>query len=103
MPEIKQYAIRFHGGPEGSGSGIRAQIHLFDSQNRMVGAVDFYEDSHSLPEDSQQELIRMAMPSSQAYAVIDMLRNEKPIFLEWQATLKNAYLGTSQEPVGEGE
>ncbi|MEM7657444.1 MAG: hypothetical protein AAF399_15025 [Bacteroidota bacterium] len=104
MPEIKHYAIRFHGGPQGSGSGIRTQIHLFDDKNRMVGAVDFYEQGHSLPIDSKQDqLIRLSLPSDQAFAIIDMLRNEKPIFLEWQERLQNGYLGTSQEPVGEGE
>ncbi|MEM7367865.1 MAG: hypothetical protein AAF587_04645 [Bacteroidota bacterium] len=103
MPEIKHYAIRFHGGPEGSGEGIRAQIHLFDDSNRMVGAIDFLDGIDPLPEDTNQDFIRMSMPSGLVHSVIDMLRNEKPIFLEWQDRLKNAFLGTSQEPVGEGE
>lgn len=103
MPEVKHYAIRFHGGPEGSGDHIRAQIHLFDESNRMVGAIDFLEGVDLLPNDRNQDYIRMSMPISMAHSVIDMLRNEKPIFLEWQDRLKNAFLGTSQEPVGEGE
>ena len=103
MPEIKNYAVRFHGGPKGSGDGIRAQIHLFNEKNKMVGALDFYESGIALPMDSQQPIIRMSLPANQIYAVVDLLRNEKPLFLEWQEGLKNAYLGTSQEPVGEGE
>ena len=103
MPEVKNYAVRFHGGPEGSGKGIRAQIHLFNDNNKMVGAIDFYDDGVLLPTDSLEPMIRMSMPASQVYAVVDLLRNEKPLFLEWQKGLKNAYLATSQEPVGEGE
>ncbi len=103
MPEIKNYAIRIHGGPTGSGMLIRAQIHLFDDSNKMVGAVDFYDQGAALPKDRNEEIMRMALPAEQLHTVVDMLRNEGPIFLEWQSTLANAYLGTSQEPVGEGE
>ena len=102
MPEIRQYAIRLHGGPEGPGRPLRAQIHLFDNDNRLAGVVDFYDANQRLPEDTKEELIRMALPASQLHATVDMLRNEGPIYLEWQSKLGNAYLATSQEPVGEG-
>lgn len=103
MTEIKHYAIRYHGGPKGSGRHIRAQIHLFDARNRMVGSVDFYDEGQPLPGDQKDSIIHMALPASHIHGVVDMIRNEKPIFLAWQETLQNAYLGTSQEPVGEGE
>ncbi|MEL6671340.1 MAG: hypothetical protein AAFR61_04085 [Bacteroidota bacterium] len=103
MPEIKNYAIRFYGGPKGSDEGIRARVHLFDDQNKMVGGVDFYDSGFEMPVDIAEPQIRMSMPAGQIYAVVDILRNEKPIFLEWQAGLNQGYLGTSQEPVGEGE
>ena len=69
----------------------------------MAGVIDFFDPKTTLPEDRNEELIRMALPSDQLSAIVDILRNEKPIFLEWQKSLQNAYLATSQEPVGEGE
>ncbi|MEL6695280.1 MAG: hypothetical protein AAFV78_07215 [Bacteroidota bacterium] len=103
MPEVKHYAVRVHGGPKGEGHKIRAQIHLFDDKNKLVGVIDFFDPKTTLPEDESGELIRMALPSDQLSTIIDILRNEKPIFLEWQDALKNAYISTTQEPVGEGE
>ena len=103
MPEVRQYAIRMHGGPQGSNDSIRAQIHLFDHQNKLVGAIDFFDDGVELPVDSRHDFIRMALPAGQIHTVVDMLRNEGSIFLEWQEKLRNAYLATSQKPVGEGE
>lgn len=105
MPEIKNYAVRFHGGPEGSGTGtqIRSQIHLFDASNKMVGSIDFFERGKELPADRNEGRIVMAMYADMMRTVVDVLRNEAPVYFEWQERLKNAYLGTSQEPVGEGE
>ncbi len=103
MPEIKNYAVRFQGGPDGSGLGVRAQVHLFDDKNKMVGTIDFFDEGLRLPADKNDEHIYMAMYISQIHPVVDILRNEKPIYMEWQDRGKNAYLGTAQEPVGEGE
>lgn len=104
MPEIKNYAVRFHGGPKGSGTDIRAQIHLFDTTNRMIGWVSFYDRGYDLPEDEKTEdHLVVSMYTEVMQSVIDMLRNEEPIYLAWQPKIKNCYLGTGQEPVGEGE
>jgi hypothetical protein len=34
---------------------------------------------------------------------VDLLRNEKPIFFQWNEATKGAFLATSPEPVGEAE
>ncbi|MEO0898698.1 MAG: hypothetical protein AAFY71_19965 [Bacteroidota bacterium] len=103
MTEIKNYSVRINGGPEGEGSEIRAQIHLFSEDNVMVGAIDFYMEGYPLPGDQQGKITRFALPIAQLRDVVDLLRNEKPIYLGWQASLNNAYISTTQEPVGEGE
>lgn len=36
-------------------------------------------------------------------AVLDLLRNEKPVYLHWNDTSKGAFLATTKEPVGEEE
>ena len=103
MAEVKNYAVRFQGGPGGSGMGVRAQIHLFGESNKMEGAIDFFDEGVRLKKKKKKGHIYMALHISQLLAVVDILRNEKPIFIEWQEKGQNAYLGTSQEPVGEGE
>lgn len=104
MNKIEHYAVRIHGGPNGSGDGSRASIHLFDHKHRMVGHINFMDPGVALAADKKEnELISMAMPYSSLKDVVDLLRFEKPIFVDWQSKLKNAYLGTAQEPVGEGE
>ncbi|MFK7969657.1 MAG: hypothetical protein AB8F95_04780 [Bacteroidia bacterium] len=104
MKEVKHYAVRIHGGPKGSGDGSRASIHLFDKKKRMVGHLSFMDAGVPLTADKiSDDVVYLALPSDQLSDVVDMLRYEKPIYVEWQASLKNAYLGTIQEPVGEGE
>ena len=36
-------------------------------------------------------------------SVIDMIRNEKPIYLHWDDATGQGYVSTSTEPIGEGE
>ncbi len=46
-------------------------------------------------------MIIMHLPSAMFENVIDILRNEKPI--NYYFSMGHAFLGTSVEPVGEGE
>ena len=46
-------------------------------------------------------IIKMYLPSAMFQSVLDMLRNEKPINVYFSAG--RGFLGTSAEPVGEGE
>ncbi len=105
MKEIHNYAVRLNGGPQGEGKQKRGQIHLFNPNNKLVGIIDFYGKDTQLPFDAQAEtgVIHMALPTAQMPVIVDLLRNEKPIYLAWQEKLQNAYLSTSQKPVGEGE
>lgn len=104
MIEIKHYAVRVYGGDPPN--GLLAQIHLFSQQNKMVGGIDFYANElprTDFPPDSQDPFIKMAMHQDRLTTIVDLLRNEKPIYLAWQKHLGHAYLGTMQERVGEGE
>lgn len=105
MKEIKRYALKIFGGPQGSGNGKRSSVYLFDKNNRGVGRIDFWDKGETLPADqySDVEGILFSLHEDRMHDVVDMLRNEGPVFIAWQETLKNAYIGTSQEPVAEGE
>lgn len=105
MKEVKRYALKIFGGPRGSGAGKRSSIYLFDKDNHGIGRVDFWDAGITLPADENSDMggITFSLHIDQMHDVVDMLRNEGPIFIAWQETLKNAYIGTGQEPVGEGE
>ncbi len=81
-------------------------VFLFDASGSHIAYVYFRSGSQPLPQAQQ-------LPSGQ-YALyyrrsvlpelIDMLRNEKPIYLHWVPEgTNNTRISTSAEPVGEGE
>jgi len=104
MKEIKNYAVRFYGGPNEEQSGTRAQIFLFDKENSMMGIVNFKSQGWTIPNDEKDERrITFSMPIQELAPLVDILRNESPVYLGWQEKGQKALISTSQEPVGEGE
>ena len=102
MANITQYHVLFYGTSDGY-QGNRAQIGLYEG-GKCVGYVRFHDPGMPFPADGPQangQLV-MHMPSTMFDAVIDVLRNEKPI--NFYFTSNHCFLGTgSTEPVGEGE
>lgn len=56
----------------------------------------FFEDDSLLG-----DIIRMHLPSAMFQNVLDILRNEQPVYIYWAQN--RGFLSTSKEPVGEGE
>ncbi len=104
MSEIKNYSIRFNGGPivADANPKVRSSIHLFDKSSKMVGYISFYEEGADIPKDQATPYVSMNLPVSLLHSVIDVLRNENPIYLVWHEHFSHAYLSTTQEPTGEG-
>lgn len=80
-------------------------IFLYDATGRFFARVNFrppedlmgaqYVNLETLP------LVFMTYPSGDYPVVLDILRNEKPVYLRLEGT--HPILSTSQEPVGDGE
>lgn len=102
MPLITNYHVLFYGGPDGYQTN-RSQIALYDSPNHVAAYVRFNDPGMVFEADTQSGgVILMYLPSSCFASVIDLLRNESPINVYFNAG--KALLGTgSIEPVGEGE
>jgi hypothetical protein len=100
MANITRYKILIYGSPEGY-QGNRAQIALYqDSQ--VVGFIRFHDQGTPLPDDERsQGKVVMHLPAAMFESVVDVLRHEKPLDLNFR--MERAMLGTSDEPVGEGE
>lgn len=102
MPAVSSYSVLFYGGPNGYQTN-RAQIQLSNAAGGTVAWVRFNDPGMTFENDYESGgIIRMHLPSTMFQSVLDVLRNEKPINIYFNAGL--ALLGTSApEVVGEGE
>lgn len=99
---IKKYNYDFD-----LGSGGPRLLQLW-SATALVADIHFYPDGQQRPAPALQPGLVSAVlscPSSLAPSLIDLLRNEKPVrlYLDDSTTPGTAFLGSGQEPVGEGE
>ena len=98
---IVEYHILFYGGPDGY-SGSRAQLALKNPDGETMGYMRFYDPSATIPADTMEDhVVLMHMPSTMFGNVLDVLRNEKPIWVYYVGG--RGYLTSGNEPVGEAE
>ena len=104
--EINQYWVHFQAGPtKDSLIYPRAIIKCYHDTD-FVFQANFYPDKKGLPEnyyDVNSKLVYLRYPMSMYSDIIDILRNEKPIYFSYSETSKLGYIRTGKEPVGEGE
>ncbi|MBM3162250.1 MAG: hypothetical protein FJZ79_02770 [Chlorobi bacterium] len=99
--EIKNYHVLFYGSPDGYQTN-RAQISLYGPDGKTAAYVRFNDPGMTFENDYESGgIIRMHLPSSMFGNVIDVLRNEKPLYIYFAQG--RGFLSTSTEPVGEGE
>ena len=106
--EIKKYDVAYYaGGRNAAGYPYRAIIGLRDENNRLIGAAYFHRDETNMPGADAQKAsgyISCHYTESEYPHILDLLRNEKPVYVEFEAGIGNiAGIRTSAEPVGEGE
>jgi hypothetical protein len=101
MPTVSSYSVLFYGGPDGYQTN-RAQIQLSDAAGKTLAWVRFNDPGMFFEADANDGgIIKMHLPSAVFQSVLDVLRNEKPINVYFAQG--RGFLGTSGEPVGEGE
>jgi hypothetical protein len=101
MAEVASYGVLFYGSPTGYQTN-RAQIYLSDAANQPIAYVRFNDPEMDFEDDYEADgIIRMHLPSAMFQSVLDVLRNEKPIYAYFAAG--RGFLGTEMEPVGEDE
>jgi hypothetical protein len=99
--QIKNYHVLFYGGPEGYQTN-RAQISLYGPNGKTAAYLRFNDPGMTFEDDYQDNgIIRMHLPSNSFENVLDVLRNEEPVFIYFAQG--RGFLSTSKEPVGEGE
>lgn len=106
--EIKKYDVAYYAGGRNAASyPYRAIIGLRNDSDALVGAAYFHHNMTTMPvADTHRAggLISCHYPAEDYPQVLDLLRNEKPVYVEFEVRPGNiANIRTSAEPVGEGE
>jgi len=83
--------------------GRRMVVHLY--QGETLVAIAYFQKELQNPRINNRGTMHLFYPMEDALAFIDMLRNEKPIFLHYDlnADKPQAFISTDREPIGEGE
>jgi hypothetical protein len=99
--EVKKYHVLIYGSPVGYQTN-RAQIQLSDANEKTVAWIRFNDPGMNFENDYESNgIIRMHLPSTMFENVMDILRNEKPIYIYFAKN--RGFLSTSKELIGEGE
>lgn len=105
--KIDNYLVRLYGNDtKGHVTRIADREILLYSEGKLVGHATFAKEGH-VTGDSHvyQDVIYLRAPTSQYKAVIDLLRNEKSVYIGWypkpdakEESDGDAYFATSGEP-----
>lgn len=104
--EITEYWIHFQAGSRESKKVYPPALIKCYSGDDFVLRMNFYPDGKALPEnhyDKRNKLVYLQYPISMYPNIVDVLRNEKPIYFRYTIDLNMGFLRTGKEPVGEGE
>jgi len=105
---VDRYRIRYYGKSTSGPEALKAWLYLYGGghERGVVGTVGFYPPDAL--ETKQDRLDGLGCPQgymaiAEIGAVMDMLRNERPIYVHWSESWKQLWLDTGAEPVGEEE
>ena len=109
--EIDSYLVRLYGNDtKGQVTRIADKEILVYSGGKLVGHAIFAKEGHVTGDSHVYHgVIYLRAPTSQYDAEIDLLRNEKPVYIGWypkpdakEESDGDAYFATSGEPPQEG-
>ena len=101
VSEIEKYKVVLY-GKDATAGDLVAFIHCYYS-GKNVMTCEFYRDGSALPENRYKGgRVGLVYPWSHFDEVIDVLRNEKPLYFVFIGSTKVGYISTQREPVGEG-
>lgn len=98
---IDKYKVVLYGESALAGNLV-AFIHCYHGGKNMM-TCEFYSDGNALPQNRYKGgRVGLVYPWSRFSAVLDVLRNEKPLYFGFIMSTKVGYVSTQLEPVGEG-
>lgn len=104
MPLIKKYEVRQWSGRsfEAPDEAFRILIVLYGEKSEVIGWLRFWEDTSIMWGDDETNH-EYNFPFHCYHPVIDILRNEKPVYISYHGPLTCCMISTKKEPVGEEE
>ncbi|NVM56363.1 MAG: hypothetical protein HWN66_21880 [Candidatus Helarchaeota archaeon] len=103
--EIDKYTIGLFSRPATPDPSDIAIITLWEG-NQIRGYINFFPNNAALPNPSynkEKKVIRLYFHIDHFDVINDMLRNEKPLFIEYNSPPPFATLRSGKEPIGEEE
>lgn len=102
---VRRYQYELHNQFAPSGVRDSALLYLFGDSKEMLAAIAFRADGSELevPEQHHDGHIAVQMHQRHLQPMIDMLRNEKPVYMSWSDATGILRISTDAEPVGEQE
>jgi hypothetical protein len=98
-----QYEVRQE---PGRGQLVRVSVlYLYGDRKNLLAMFVFHdgEGPPDLPQQTEAGHITAQFPKRELAALIDMLRNEKPVYFSWTLETQSVRVSTDEEPVGEQE
>ncbi len=101
--EIGSYSLLMLTDP--SRPDLIGYIYLYDPTGKYLGLVAIMRDGTVLPANQQYTngLLAIYFHEAELESMLDTIRNEKPLYVQFHTTLKWGSVGTGLEPVGEQE
>lgn len=80
-------------------------VYFYQPDNKYIGYVGIIKDGTSLPANVRHAngVINIYFHEAEFVALMDTLRNDRPIFVKFNTDLSWGSVGTNREPVGEQE
>ena len=106
VSEINHYWVHFQAGHTKEDHIYPRVIVKCYHNDDFLLQINFYRDDKKPPEnyyDVNNKLVYMRYRLSMYPNIIDLLRNEKPIYFSYSQKSKVGYVRTGKEPVGEGD
>ncbi len=103
--EVGTYSLLMISGYSGGGGNQIGFIYFYEPSGKYIGYAGIIKDGTPLPDNVQwpNGILNIYFHESELVALLDTLRNERPIFVSYHTSLKWGSVGTDREPVGEQE
>ena len=88
----------------GGGSQV-GYVDFYEPAGAYIGYAGIIRDGAALPANTQwpNGILNFYFHEAALVAMLDTLRNERPVFVKFNTDLKWGSVGTNREPVGEEE
>ncbi|MDJ0951468.1 MAG: hypothetical protein QNJ94_21355 [Alphaproteobacteria bacterium] len=103
--EVGTYRVLLISGYGGVGGIQVGFVYFYTPTNQYVGYVGIIKDGAPLPDNVQHPngILNIYFHEAELVALLDTLRNERPVYVRYHTNLKWGSVGTDREPVGEDE